>query len=160
MPGERVLYVTRDLTEQHRAAAKLRLSEELYRSVAAAISDGLLVVAPGQSIIAVNPAGSAILGADQQSLLQAHGEWPFTLRDAQGQPLSGARHPVQRVLDTREPVMGLVCELLRPDGQTRWLELNAQPLLLRPDTLAFSVVLTFRDVTQQRAAEQALLRER
>jgi PAS domain S-box-containing protein len=156
MPGERVLYVTRDLTEQSRAADKLRLSEELYRSVAAAISDGLLVVAPSRSIIAVNPAGCAILGVEQQALVHGNEDWPFELRDENDAPLALADDPVHRVLATRQPLVGLVCRLLRPDGQTRWLELNAHPLLLRPDTHAFSVVLTFRDVTQERAAEQAL----
>ncbi len=157
MPGQRVLYVTRDLTEQSRAADKLRLSEELYRSVAAAISDGLLVVSSARVIIAVNPAGCAILGAEQAALVGCGQDWPFELRDEIGQSLSGDLHPVRRVLASRQPMVGLVCELRRPDRRTRWLELNAHPLQLRPGSKAFSVVLTFRDVTQQRAAEQALL---
>jgi PAS domain S-box-containing protein len=156
MPGDRVLYVMRDLTEQQHAAEKLRVSEELYRSVAATISDGLLVVASSRAIIAVNPAGCAILGADEATLVRSAANWPFELLDEDGHPLVGKRDPIRRVLADRQPLVGLVSELRRPDGMTRWLELNLHPLQARAGH-NFSMVMTFRDVTQQRAAEQALL---
>ncbi|MBT9528275.1 MAG: PAS domain S-box protein [Rhizobacter sp.] len=148
--------VQRDVTEQSRAADKLRLSEELYRSVAAAISDGLLVVTPALDIIAINPAGCDILGVTQVDVV-GHGEaWPFALLGPDQTPLPADTHPVKRVVSSNQPLMGQTLALRRPDGETRWISLNAHPLQLRPEGSTFSVVLTFRDVTQQRAAEQAL----
>ncbi|MET0332762.1 MAG: PAS domain S-box protein, partial [Rhizobacter sp.] len=80
--------VQRDVTEQTRAADKLRLSEELYRSVALAISDGLLVVTPALGIIAINPAGCEILGVEQAEMMgSASGPWPFELLGQDETPL-------------------------------------------------------------------------
>jgi PAS domain S-box-containing protein len=148
--------VQRDVTEQSRAADKLRLSEELYRSVAAAISDGLLVVTPTLDVIAINPAGCDILGVNQADVVGRGEAWPFALLGPDETPLPADRHPVKRVLASDQPLMGQTLALRRPDAQTRWISLNAHPLQLRPEGSTFSVVLTFRDITQQRAAEQAL----
>ncbi len=148
--------VQRDATEQSRAADKLRLSEELYRSVAAAISDGLLVVTPTLDIIAINPAGCEILGVNQTDVVGRGEVWPFALLGPDEAPLAADHHPVKRVVGSDQPLMGQTLALRRPDGQTRWISLNAHPLQLRPEGNTFSVVLTFRDITQQRAAEQAL----
>lgn len=148
--------VQRDVTEQSRAADKLRLSEELYRSVAAAISDGLLVVTPTLTIIAVNPAGCDILGVDQPAVVGRSGDWPFELLAADETPLPADLHPARRVANTDQPLVNQIHALRRADGQLRWISLNAHPLQLRPEGSTFSVVLTFRDITQQRAAEQAL----
>jgi len=156
MPGQRVLYVARDLTEQSRAANKLRLSEELYRSVALAISDGLVVVTPALKIIAVNPAGCAILGVTQAEAMSQGEAWPFQLLGFDESTLPPERNPVRRVIGSEQPLMDQIHALRRPDGQLRWISLNAHPLQLHPEGGMLSVVLTFRDITQQRAAEQAL----
>ncbi|MBC7994034.1 MAG: PAS domain S-box protein [Rhizobacter sp.] len=148
--------VQRDVTEQSRAADKLRLSEELYRSVAAAISDGLLVVTPTLDIIAINPAGCDILGVNQADVVGLGDAWPFALLGLDQSLLAADDHPVKRVVSKDQPLIGQTFALRRPDGQTRWISLNGHPLQLRPEGSTFSVVLTFRDITQQRAAEQAL----
>jgi PAS domain S-box-containing protein len=149
--------VQRDVTEQTRAADKLRLSEELYRSVALAISDGLLVVTPTLGILAVNPAGCNIVGAEQTALMNAPGgAWPFELLGPDENPLPAGQHPVLRVMASDEPLVNQIHAVRRSDGEQRWVALNAHPLQLRPEAQTFAVVLTFRDITQQRASEQAL----
>ncbi len=149
--------VMSDVTEQSRAADKLRLSEELYRSVALAISDGLVVVTPALEVVAVNPAGASVLGVEQRAFQGYAGAWPFEFLDEQARPLADGLHPVHQVLRSGAPLVDQVYALRRPDGELRWLELNAHPLQVRPEGGAFSVMLTFRDVTRQRAAEQALV---
>ena len=148
--------VQRDVTEQSRAADKLRLSEELYRSVAAAISDGLVVVTPALSIIAVNPAGCDSLGVVPADVVGHADAWPFELLGPNETPLPPDQHPVKRVVDSDQPLMNQTHSLRRPDGQMRWISLNAHPLQLRPEGNTFSVVLTFRDITRQRASERAI----
>ena len=156
MPGRRVLYVARDLTEPSRAANKLRLSEELYRSVALAISDGLVVVTPTLKIIAVNPAGCTILGVTQAEAMSQGEIWPFQLLGSDESTLPPEHNPVRQVIGSEQPLMNQIYALRRPDGELRWIALNAHPLQLHPEGGTLSVVLTFRDITQQRAAEQAL----
>ncbi|MEY4560990.1 MAG: hypothetical protein RLZZ618_267 [Pseudomonadota bacterium] len=149
--------VLHDVTEQTRAAEKLRLSEELYRSVALAISDGLMVVTPVLKVVAINPAAASVLGVTQDMLEGSSAVWPFEFLNAQAEPLLADAHPVRWVVQTGAPLVDAVYALRRPDGNIRWLELNAHPLQLRPEGSTFSVVLTFRDVTRQRASEQALV---
>ena len=149
--------VLHDVTEQTRAADKLRLSEELYRSVASAISDGLVVVTPTLTIIAINPAGCDVLGVDPAAVVGTTQGWPFEFMSAAARPLAADDHPVRRVVRTGEPLSRSVHALRRPDGQLRWLELNGHPLQMRPESSMFSVVLTFRDITRHRASEQALI---
>ncbi|WP_162255115.1 PAS domain S-box protein [Rhizobacter sp. Root1221] len=149
--------VQHDVTDQTRAADKLRLSEELYRSVASAISDGLVVVTPTLTIIAINPAGCDVLGVDPVAVVGNTDGWPFEFMSAAARPLAHEDHPVRRVVRSGEPLSRSVHALRRPDGQLRWLELNGHPLQLRPEGSTFSVVLTFRDITQHRASELALI---
>jgi PAS domain S-box-containing protein len=146
-----------DVTERTRAAEKLRVSEELYRSVAGAISDGLLVVTQDHGVAAVNPAGCRILGMRQDEVVGGPHAPPLQLLDERLAPLPPDSHPVWAVLAGGPPLLDRVFALRRPDGDLRWLSVSCQPLRLQPGDLPFSVVVTFRDITEQRRAEQALL---
>jgi PAS domain S-box-containing protein len=145
-----------DVTERTRAAEKLQVSEELYRSVAGAISDGLLVVTQDHGVAAVNPAGCRILGMRQAEVVGPPHAPPLHLLDEQMTPLPSNAHPVWAVLAGGPPLLDRVFALRRPDGDLRWLSVSCQPLRLTPGDLPFSVVVTFRDITEQRRAEQAL----
>ncbi|MDB5998650.1 MAG: hypothetical protein JWP52_349 [Rhizobacter sp.] len=145
-----------DVTAQSLAAEKLRRSEELYRSVAATISDGLVVVSTDGVIVAINPAGCAVLGASEEELVgKRQPLMSFTLIDAHSRPLAGTERPVEQVLAGGLPVVARLLGLVRPDGQTRWLDLSCHPLTTGGPG-GRSVVVTFRDITQQRQAEQSL----
>ena len=148
--------VHNDVTERTRAAEKLRVSEELYRSVAGAISDGLLVLTQDHGVAAINPAGCRILGVRQDEVVgQLHAP-PLQLLDEELAPVPPRAHPVWAVLSGGPPLLDRAFALRRPDGDLRWLSVSCQPLRLQPEDLPFSVVVTFRDITEQRRAEQAL----
>lgn len=148
--------VANDVTQRTRAAEKLRVSEELYRSVASAISDGLLVVTPNRSVAAINPAGCRILGVRQDDVVGRSDRLPFMLLDERFVELAEPHHPIWPVLAGGAAVVDRTLALCRPDGDLRWLSISCQPLRLAPGDAPFSVVVTFRDITEQRHAEQAL----
>lgn len=150
------IFVVKDVTEQVRAADKLRVSEELYRSVAAAISDGLMVVTLDGRVAAVNPAACRILGAKQEDLLGQREPFPFALLDSNLQPSASTDLPVRRVLQRGIPVVDEVHAVKRSSGELRWLSMSCHPLRLNPDDLLFSAVVTFRDITDTREAARAL----
>ena len=145
--------VQTDITDRSLAADRLRLSEELYRSVALAISDGLMVVTSGGYVVAANPAACRILESTMEELVMAPG---LNLLTEALQPLPAELHPVNMALGGGEPVAERVFGLRGVDGQPRWLGVSAQPLRVEPNERALSAVVTFRDITRQRLAEQAL----
>ncbi len=148
--------VLNDVTAEAKAADKLRVSEEMYRAVASTISEGLLVVMPDRMIVAANPAGCQILGADYAELLGAEGAWPFSFCDVDGQPFAPEDDPIGQVLATGRPMQGRLFILRRRDGSHRWLDLSCHPLRVPTGSNGLPVLAAFRDVTAQHFAEQQL----
>ncbi|MBX3608115.1 MAG: PAS domain S-box protein, partial [Piscinibacter sp.] len=149
--------VLNDVSDRVRAAERLRISEDLYRSVAATISDGLLVIGPNGSIIASNPSACEMLGVPAADLvghgLRHHG---FRLHTEDDRPVLQADHPVRQVLLGQRAVRDEPYLLHRPDGDARLMLVTVLALQGSPSGLPASCLVTFRDITDQRAAENAL----
>jgi PAS domain S-box-containing protein len=151
------LGVLKDVTEQVRAAERLRISEDLYRSVAATISDGLIVAGPEGRILACNPSAGESLGCEPASLTGRRlSELGYRLHDAQDRPLPNEEHPVRIVLLGGAPVRDLALMLHRPDGVIRHVLLTARALRNAAGSQALSCLVSFRDITEQHAAARAL----
>jgi len=149
------LGVLHDVTERVRSAERLRASEDLYRSVATAISDGLIVTGADGRILTCNPAAGETLGCDPATLTGARlSERGYRLNDEHDRPLTPRDHPVYRVLRGGEAARDVPLVLHSPDGQTRHVLLTTRPL--RAGAGSLSCLVTFRDVSERRAAALAL----
>ncbi len=149
--------VLEDATQRLHTAQQLQYSEELYRSLALAISDGLVVINAHGAIVTANPAACALLGVPFDSLigggLSRHG---LRLVHEDGQPLRDDENPVRQVLAGARSRGDQVFRLQGPGAEVRQLSLNVQPLHRVSDGRTVSCVVTFRDITQLRVAEHAL----
>lgn len=146
-----------DVTERLRAAERLRISEELYRSVAATISDGLIVAGPDGRIVACNPSACEMLACEPARLTGKRlSELGYRLHDEGDVALSEADHPVRQVLRGGPPVRDRPILLHHPDGMVRTVLLTARALRHAGDAPGISCLVSFRDVTEQRAAARAL----
>lgn len=150
------ILVLGDVTDRVRAAERLRVSEELYRSVAAAVSDGLIVVDLGGRVTAVNPAACRMLGVAHDELIGRREPLPFSLLDTQLRSVARERLPVHRVLKGGPSVVDETWVVRRADDGLCWISLSCHPLRLGPEQPPFSVVATLRDVTEARQAAEAL----
>ena len=149
--------VLHDITERSRAARQLERSETLYRSVAASITDGLMVVDHTGAIVTANPAACALLGVEASALAgQRLHRLGFELFEEDGRPVGREQHPVREVLTSGRSVVDRVLRLRRPDGSEHVARLNVQPLRLHDEARPMSCVVVFRDITAQRSAELAL----
>lgn len=149
--------VQKDVTERERNAQKLQVSEALYRSVATAISDGLVVMDAEARLVAVNPSAGRLLGMDPARLLGRRlGELEARFTDEQGQPVHASAQPIDDVLRRGRPAVERTLTLHRADGSVRQLRASFVPLALGSAELPISCVATFRDITAEQAAAQAL----
>jgi signal transduction histidine kinase len=90
---------------------------------------------------------------------QLHGRLVTVVVEAVGEHgslLSAADHPVSLAFRAPDVVNGGSLRIIRPDGDMRWIYMDAMPVLTPDDTLA-QVVVSFADVTEAKVAEQQRL---
>ena len=154
---ESVVVVSRDVTAERAAAAALRAGEERYRSLVAAMSDGVVLQAASGVIIACNPAAERILGltADQMMGRASIDERWRAVRD-DGSDFPGEEHPAMVTLRTGEPQRQVTMGVHTPDGQLTWISVSTELIAGDEPT----VVCCFTEITDRRNTEreQAALR--
>jgi len=145
------------LQERERAEAeRLAASEEQLRAVLATMACGLVIVTPAGTIAEANAAAQQILG---QSLDALHGrpraDTLGATASADGTALPIAERPVMVALRTGQPQHGVVMAATLPDGQRRWLQVDATPLRDAQGTL-LHLIVSFIDITARKQAEETL----
>ncbi|QRP45605.1 EAL domain-containing protein [Amycolatopsis sp. FDAARGOS 1241] len=131
-----------------------RRAEQHYRTVVAALDEGVLVVGPDGLIESVNPAASRILGAAPETLIGVPCS-TLVLFDESGHRIPEDELPSISTRRTGIPQNGLILRLRRPDGRDVWVSLTSR-LLNTDDPVGVSVVTSFTDITERRAISARL----
>lgn len=142
--------VASDVTAQ--AGLRTRLE-----AVVDALAEGLVLLDLAGYIVDCNGHAERILGIRREDLIGRSATGPqWQAQSEKGVPIPDSEFPPVRVLRTGEPVSGFVMGVMHPDGNRRWIEVNAR--LLR-DGLgrALGVVASFAEVTERRRMQQAIL---
>jgi PAS domain S-box-containing protein len=155
--------VLRDRTEQHlakreREAAVQELETERarLRAILDSAPVGILVAeAPSGRIVLQNDRTRAIFGHGmlETGTLEAQGDWPMLRPD--GQLLEVSQYPLVRALTTGETSVGEEYLYLRGNGETRWIQLTASPLLDSTGRITGGVALV-EDIEPRKRAEVGL----
>ena len=130
--------------------AILRESEERYRSVITAMTEGIVVHSRDGGIETSNQSAELILGLTTD---RVHGRlsmdplWRAIHED--GSDFPSEEHPAMVTLRTGRSQMGVVMGLRRPNGSLTWLSINTQPLFQFDETYPSAVVATFTDITRE-----------
>ncbi len=148
------------LEEQSRIVATLTESEKRYRSVVAAISDGVVLHQPDGTIAACNAAAEAILGLTADQIMGRTSRDPrWRAIHEDGSDFPGEDHPATATMRTGEPRRDVVMGVHKPDGDVSWISITTEPLDPGPGASLsgpFAVVSSFTDITDQRASVRAL----
>ncbi len=153
--------VFRDVTEERRAAEVLRQaqeevrrSEESLRATLYSIGDGVLATDQDARVTRVNPVAERLTGWRESEALGRPIEEVFDIVNEETR--AKAINPVGRVL-AEGVVVGLAnhTALLARDGVERPIADSGAPIL-DPGGKPLGAVLVFRDVSAERAAEEAL----
>jgi PAS domain S-box-containing protein len=149
--------VSRDITQRKKEEIALRESEERYRSVIAAMKDGILLLDADGSIRACNASAERILGLPADQMLgNTTLDLPWGAIHEDGSPFAEEDRPTKVTLRAGQPCANVIMGMQKPDGSVTWLSVNSQPLFQPDGTTLAGVVACFADVTDQRRTEEKL----
>jgi PAS domain S-box-containing protein len=146
--------ILRDITGRKRAEAALRESEVRYRSVIAAMADGMVLQDADGSILASNASAERILGLSKDQMAVTDPPWHAIQED--GTSFPSEMHPAKLTLRTGKPCKNVIMGIHKPTGELTWIAMNSQPLLRAGEEKPYAVVLSFSDITERKWAEAAL----
>lgn len=146
-----------DVTARKQAEHSLRAAEDRFRTLIAALAEGVVLVDGAGRIVSCNSAAEDILGMKREQLLGlmlGSPRWQPVLED--GTALSRHTHPAAVTLATGKPQRGTVVGVQRPDGDQIWLSINTEPQFHPDSTRPYSVVVSFLDITARKLIDQAV----
>jgi PAS domain S-box-containing protein len=145
-----------DITERRHAVEDLRESESRLHTVLDAAHEGIILQAHDGTVLTFNKAAEAVFGVAESEVVgrSALGrDWQTIHED--GSPWPPAEHPTMIAMSSGKPALGIVLGVVR-DGATRWLRVNAYPIVPEGETEPVAAVVSFSDQTERLQAEQAL----
>lgn len=147
---------TVDEREAEALAQRLTAAEERYRTLFAAMPQGIIHYAVDGSIIEANPAASRILGLDPAVLTR----WPIVppgqvVRE-DGTPFRPGERPMQVAVSTGQAVSEVVGVPHGQTGEIRWLQFTSVPVARDEQGRTVRAYAIFTDFTEQRRLDAAL----
>ncbi len=134
-----------------------QLRETLYRSVVAALQEGIVLQDRNGVILASNDSAERILGLSSDELYgrtSLDPRWRTVHED--GSPFPGPQHPSMVTLRTGEAERGVVMGVHKPAGELTWISINSQPLFAPGAERPCAVVVSFSDITTRKQADESL----
>jgi PAS domain S-box-containing protein len=130
-------------------------SEDRFRSVVAAMAEGVIVQDWRGNIVASNAAALRMLGVTEEELRGRSANRQDAVRE-DGSLFPNDEYPALATLRTGLPQSQVVMGVRRGDGALRWISINTEPLKHPGAEAAYAVVTTLSDITDRKRAEQAL----
>ncbi|MGF1534331.1 MAG: PAS domain S-box protein [Bernardetiaceae bacterium] len=147
---------SRDISERKRAEARLRESEERYRSVVSALNEGIIVYDEQAKIITCNAAAARILDMPAEQMIGRTSHDPYWQTfDEDGHLIAPEEQPNIRVLRTGQPVRDFLLSVNTGAGKRSLLSVNAEPIR-DGQGKTYSVVISFADITQDYQRRKSL----
>lgn len=154
------LHLAREFGAKTTLLQDLQDSEERYRSVVAALSEGVAVVQANGTLLTCNASAAKIVGLQSWQIVgRSLADMTLSFIRDDGSPCPRDDHPAWITLRTGQSFNNRVLGLVKPHGTT-WISCNTHPLLHPHDPLPYAVVLSFTDITELRRSEVAALRRR
>jgi len=144
----------RDITERKDAEARLAALEERSRLILTSVNDGIVGLDNDGRIVFANPAAPTLLGFTEAELLGKRMHSEVHHRYANGQEFPrGACAMYQTSIDGRKRTVDSEV-LWKKDGTSVPVEYSTTPMY--KDGALIGTVVVYRDITERKAAQQAL----
>ena len=150
-----VVVAIRDVTMQRATEEHLRDSEQLHRSVLAALSEAVLVVDHKGSILTSNasyPELQALITDEESGVIR----FSATATDTKGKLIPRSEWPHFHTLRTGEPVHEQIMGVRHKDSpnEPKWIQFNTQPLIHPESNLPYAAVVSMTDVSERLELER------
>jgi PAS domain S-box-containing protein len=146
-----------EIAERRQAQALLQESEERYRSLIAALVEGIILQESTGIIRTYNAAAERILGLSAQQLMgQAAIDPHWRAVNEDGEPFPDDENPLTVTLQTGQPLTDVLMGIYKPDGTLTWLRINSQPLFRPNETKPYAAVASLIDITRRKEIGVAL----
>ncbi len=150
------LHYTIDITERKEMENALRESRQRLDKILQTLIDGMVTVNLKGAITYANPAAERILEIHQDEIVgRYYHERAWSQIDENGEPFPPEQLPLSLALQEQQEVEDVQHGIVAPDGTSKWLSVNAAPLLDETGAL-YGAVASFRDITAHREIEAAL----
>ncbi|MFD1594512.1 PAS domain S-box protein, partial [Haloplanus litoreus] len=155
---EGVVGVTREITDLRERESRLRSEREKVQRLLETSPVGIAIVAPDGTIERANEHAEETLGLSRSDITgRAYDDPAWRIVDENGDSIPSEDLPFRRVVEVGEPVSGYEHGIELPDGQRRWLSINAAPLFAADGDIE-AVVTVIMDITDRREREAKLRR--
>jgi len=148
--------VSRDITGQREAEVQLRASEERHRLIVEALHDGVIVISREGRVLSCNPSAYRILGDLELGEAIANNTAKGVVIDEEGRPLPYEQLPHMVALRSGRAHHHFVVGVIRRDGSVCWLECTSAPLLGEGERESHAALVSFKDITAEKEARDAL----
>lgn len=146
-----------EIAERRQAQLLLQESEERYRSLIAALVEGIILQDATGVIRTYNAAAENILGLSAEQLMGRAAidpRWRAVKEDGEAFPRD--ENPLTVTLRTGEPLTDVLMGIYKPDGTVTWLRINSQPLFRPNETTPYAAVASLIDITRRKQFGVAL----
>ncbi len=147
--GGGVVLSIRDTTQRKETEDELRSSEHWFKALIQHTTDGFVTIGPGTTIIYASPGVERILGRTAEDLVGTNGL--DLLIDQDRDRVAGG---LASVLTKPGHAVEEHVRIKHPDMGSRWIDVEAVNLLEDPDIQG--IIVTFRDTTDSRIADEAV----
>jgi len=131
-------------------------TENRYRLLFEAVQDGITMHGHEGKIVAANSSALRILGlTEDQILARTQLDLSSRIVHEDGTPFRGDELPATLALRTGQPQRSVLMGIDRPDGQRRWLMVNANPRD-DADESGRVVIVSFADITEMLESKRSL----
>lgn len=137
---------------------ELQESKEQLHTLFDGMQEGALLQDRSGAILTANNAACSILGLTLSQLAGKSSmvpDWHCIHED--GSPFPGDDHPSMMSVRTGKPLTNVIMGIHKTATALTWVSVNARPLFKPGSTEAYGVTVTFRDITENRAAASRAL---